>query len=209
MDVQKVLEEIDDVLGFSPQTGGTLGVSSVTVRYKACVERLAPPGSPFRKMADALDPFALPGTKTDMKLRAIVEALREAVAKDRLANFEELVHAAVFDDLLIQSVDLLNSDYLLAAVVTAGAVFEEHLRCIGRKHAVDLGQAPKWRKTSQINDDLKSIGAFDQPTWRQNQVWLDLRNEAAHGSQEFKNRTKEEVRRFLGGLKEFLTRFSA
>lgn len=65
------------------------------------------------------------------------------------------------------------------------------------------------RKASELNDDLHKALAYSQPEWRQVQVWLDLRNEAAHGTPEFKTRTDKNVRQMVEGIRAFISKYPA
>ena len=64
-------------------------------------------------------------------------------------------------------------------------------------------------KASELNDDLHKVTAYSQPEWRQVQVWLDLRNEAAHGKPEFQKRTKADVRPMVEGARAFIAKYPA
>jgi len=68
---------------------------------------------------------------------------------------------------------------------------------------------PLPRKASELNDDLHKGKAYSQPEWRQTQVWLDLRNEAAHGKPEFQKRTDADIRPMVAGIRAFIVKYPA
>ena len=61
------------------------------------------------------------------------------------------------------------------------------------------------KKVSVLNDELKTNGCFIQTIWRQNQAWLDIGNDAAHGN--FDNYNLNQVKTFYQGLVNFLSSY--
>ncbi len=59
------------------------------------------------------------------------------------------------------------------------------------------------KKVSTLNDELKTSNYFIQTVWRQNQAWLDIGNEAAHGN--FDKYDLAQVENFYRGLVNFLS----
>jgi hypothetical protein len=93
-------------------------------------------------------------------------------------------------------------------------LLEEHLRQLARKHGVPTAATnargkSQPRKAAELNDDLHKATAYSQPEWRLVQVWLDLRNEAAHGKPEFKARTEGDVRPMVDGIRAFIVKYPA
>jgi len=76
-------------------------------------------------------------------------------------------------------------------------VIEDSLRRIARPEGIS-----DTLKASQINDELKKVGRFQQPQWRLVQVWLDIGNAAAHG--DFDKYTQDEVKRLIEDVQRFL-----
>ena len=210
IDITKAIEDMREVINFkdpAPYSGVT-GTILLCASLKACIERWAPPGSSYGRMASAIDPFTSNADYPEQKLRGILLALKQDYAAGKVAGFEELVHGAVFDDLLQQADYLLAEGFLLPSAVVAGATLEEHLRQLAPRHALALLNVKgKPKAASELNDDLKV--AYGQPQWRQVQVWIDLRNEAAHGKPEFAKRTKADIKPMLDGIREFITRYPA
>mgnify|MGYP000864624214 CR=1 FL=1 len=79
--------DIDEVLAFRPEYGGTAGVAEVCARMRACIDRRSSPGSIYRKMADDVR------TSTDRKynhedvrLRAVMTTLRHDLANGNIVS---------------------------------------------------------------------------------------------------------------------------
>jgi len=181
---------------------------------KACIERWAPQGSAYRVMSAKVEPFTADMTfmaDPCSKLQGILRTLRRDYSHGMVKTFEEMVHASMFDDLLGQAQGLFDGGYLQAAVVVAGATLESHLRELAPRHQIAITDK-KHNKTvarmaSALNDDLHANAkAYTKTEFRQVQVWIDLRNEAAHGKPEFKNRTANDVGSMITGIREFMVR---
>ena len=211
IDPKAAIADIDDVLNHKTSHGGTGGASEANALMVACIERWTPPGSTYRKMMSDVRPFPdNPKEKAESQLRGIIRALRRDYDKDLVRSFEQLVHASLFSDLLEQAEHLLAERYLLPAAVITGSVLEEHLRKLATLAGISLVEAKGHHvKTSALNDQLKVAQVYSQVKWRQNQVWIDVRNEAAHGKDEFKLRTEGELRSMIGSVRELLIRHPA
>ena len=213
-DPQIAIAEIDRVLALGKVDRKPGDVVTRTARMKACILRWAHAGSPYREMAEKLDPYRSMGSMIDDRetnSRAILSALREDFAQGMVKTFEEMVHASMFDDLLGQAQSLLDEDYRLPAAVVAGATLESHLRELAGKHGVTMVEQKKNktipRTASALNDDMHAKAkAYSTTEFRQVQVWIDLRNEAAHGKPEFQNRTANDVGSMINGIREFMVR---
>jgi hypothetical protein len=214
IDPKKALADIDSVLkhGARGRQGGD--ADGLGAMMKACILRWAPRGSPYWGMATGIDPFtsALNLLEDPIpKLRGVLVALRRDYHQGQVMTFEEMVHASMFDGLLGQAQSLLEGDYRLAAAVIAGATLESHLRDLAGK--LGLGTVDKKknktipRTASALNDDLHAkANAYSTTEFRQVQVWIDLRNEAAHGKPEFQRRTEQDVTAMITGIREFMVR---
>jgi hypothetical protein len=214
IDAQKAIADIDAVLGYKVDYGGTAAVSEFAALVVACIERWAPPGSSYRRMLASVEVFPTKYQKEDVRLRSILSALRRDYDQGHVATFEEMVHAAVFDDLLAQAEYYVDEGHLLPAAVVSGAALEEHMRQLAKKHGLPTATTSakgksQPRKAAELNDDLHKATAYAQPEWRQVQVWLDLRNEAAHGKPEFKARTEGDIRPMAEGIRAFLAKHPA
>lgn len=214
IDPKKAMADIDSVLSHRANGSGTAAVSEITALMAACIKRWSPANSAYQAMLADLELFTEKYNRAEMHLRGILVALRRDYDQGIVGTFEELVHAAVFDDLVAQAEYFFNEGHLLPGVVISGAALEEHLRQLARKHGLattttkSSGKSQS-RKASELNDDLHKAAANSQPEWRQVQVWLDLRNEAAHGKPEFKTRTNLDVRPMIEGVRAFIVKHPA
>jgi hypothetical protein len=82
--------------------GGTGAVSEVSPMMVACIKRWAPAGSSYQQMLGDVELFTQKCNRADMHLRAILVALKRDYEQGQVSTFEELVHAAVFDDFVAQ-----------------------------------------------------------------------------------------------------------
>lgn len=112
-----------------------------------------------------------------MSVLGSLRALHESVKKGYLMTVQQLAHAEVLDDFMVQSRTLLDAGYHVAAMVLVGGVLEEHLGklCVARSISTPVKPG-----LGTYNDALRGV-VFDQPTWRRLQALGDLRNLAAHG----------------------------
>lgn len=186
---------------------GTL--AEVVATLSSTIERLAPPGSPFRNRCDEI--LSTWGPKgyhaAHVALLGVLKSLRKAYAQDYLSTVEELVHADMFSDFLGMAEYLLDSGYKDPAAVMVGGVLEQHLRNLCVKHKTPVtnndGSA---RKASQMNDDLAKV-AYDKLVHKGVTYWLDVRNKAAHGK--YAEYDENVVRQMLVGVRDLAVKFRA
>lgn len=132
----------------------------------------------------------------------VLTAAQEDLARGWAWQYREVLHAAVFDDLLEMAEHLLkDGGYVDAAAVLAGGALEGHLRELSQKHNVPVG------KVSAINEALWKKGVYTKPTWRSIQAYYDLRNDAAH--QVPGPRTVLEVTHMIAGVRTFISQYPA
>lgn len=171
------------------------------------IERFAPPGSSFRKAADAIfaDQAMCNPHFTQMRYSGILAAIKTAYSEqDYLASVQELIHADLFGDLLEMADHLLAEGYKDAGAVTGGGVLEEALRKLAAKNGVPVVDGSKPRKTDTINADLVKAGVYNKLEQKNVTAWLGLRNDAAHGN--YAAYDKAQVQLFIVGIREFLVR---
>jgi hypothetical protein len=215
LDKTKAIQDIDDVLAHKPSQSGTGGVSEMVALFHACIVRWTPPGSVYRDQASTAMEKArtlskISQSRIDQELRGIVQALRADVAKDRIADFVTLVHQSLFDDYLKQAEYLRSEGWLQASVVIAGGTLEEHLRKLAAVAGIPLDKANGKPKTaSALNDELAKQQVYSGADHSLLLGWIKIRNEAAHQKPEFKQRTEEEIRQMLAGIRSFVVRFPA
>src|SRR4051812_28831846 len=117
LDPAAALADIDAVLNHRPAYDGVAGAVEVAAMIKACIERWAPAGSSYRRMANTIDPLQARSSEADLRLRGVLVTLYRDCRAGMSATLEETVHASVFDDLLSQADRLLDAGYRLAAAV--------------------------------------------------------------------------------------------
>lgn len=96
----------------------------------------------------------------------------------------------------------------LQAAMTAGLLLENQLKALAQKHAIDLATNNGTPKRARVlADDLKSAGAYNEVDRAHVQVWLAIRNEAAHKLEhEFDD---HQVALMIDGVRQFVERHPA
>ena len=107
----------------------------------------------------------------------VLRASRDFVAGGYF-DLRRLIAAEVFTSLLDEAEHLLDVGYKDPAAVLTGSVLEDGLRRIADKRGLTLN--PK-SGMSAINDALRGAGVYTPLLHRQVQVWIEIRNNAAHG----------------------------
>lgn len=210
VDRNAALADIDQVIAYRCQLpSDDTNVVAAATRFHACINRYAPRGSVYRGQAERFHKSPRP----DVLLLGILVALREDVANDRLAEFEELVHADVFADLLDQADALNHEGYARAGAVVCGAALEEHLKKLAIKLGLSTSRhdgSPK--PASMINAELKSKGLYAETQRSIIEGWQKLRNDAAHGNVGFEAPNTSlafGVPPMISGVRAFITQYPA
>lgn len=88
--------------------------------------------------------------------------------------------AQTVEDVLLQARALIQEPgvHPLAPIVVAGAALESRLRALVAQHGLHISGQPGMSKYIEA---LKADGRISKTEWRQLQVLVDLRNQAAHG----------------------------
>jgi hypothetical protein len=218
VDVKLVLKQIDDALAKylkAKETDPHLEEwnkeqkAETITRVLAAIERFAPPGSAYRKQAEAV--IKQNGADTlfsTLALAGILSAMRADYDAGYLRAIHELIHAEVFSDFLEMAEHLLAEGYKDAAAVIAGSVLEEHLRKLSSNAGIavnQVGGSPK--KASLLNDELRTATVYGLLDHKGVTAWLDLRNNAAHGK--YGQYQKEQVALMVQSVRDFITRHPA
>jgi len=216
------LADIDAVLNHRPADGGIAGIAEMAAMLKACIERWAPPGSSYRRMADAVDPLkALAeggGLRADVRLRGVLVTMERDYRAGMSRTLDERVHAAILDDVIGQADRHLDAGQCAAAAIVIGAVLEQHLRQLAARLDVafeipDARGVLHAKPAQRLNDELRLTPAYPHAEWQQIQRWLQTRERAARG--ELANdptsapALEPELRRMAGGVREFIRRHPA
>ena len=118
-------------------------------------------------------------------------------------DIQNLANAVIFNDELEQASYLLDEDWNLPAAVIAGTVLESTLRQLCNQSSVSLPDKPK---ASLMNNQLKPAGVFGETQRAQNEAWLKIRNDAAHGKKEFESVSKNDLKRMIEGVRDFIAK---
>jgi hypothetical protein len=142
---------------------------------------------------------------------AILEAIRAELAGSWLFTIKGLVAAEIYSDFLDQASHLLEQGYKDAAAVMIGSVLEEHLRQLSFKTSLPTSDEKDGkhvpRKAERMNAELVRGGVYTALDAKQVTAWLGVRNSAAHGN--YEEYTKEQVKNFLSGVVEFISRVTS
>ena len=187
--------------------GNSVEQDAACARLSAAVERFTRPGSSYR---DALRRISDQQDHADRRavfMLGVVKGLRADYAAGYLRNLEELVHADLFADFLEMAKELLDKGFKDPAAVLAGSVLESHIRQLAEKAGVSSSNAQSGpRKAEAINADLgkEVYGSGEQKSVT---AWLDLRNDAAHGT--YENYDHRQVALLIESVRAFLGRWPA
>jgi hypothetical protein len=113
-----------------------------------------------------------------------------------LFDIKQLVQADLFDSELDAARELNKNKFPRGAGAIAGVVLEKHLAQALLNHNLKLTK--KNPSISDLNDNLKSSGVYEVPTWRKIQHLGDLRNLCDHNKD--REPKKEEVEELISGV---------
>ena len=143
-------------------------------------------------------------------ITAVLHTIREEIVGGWLISLRSLVTAEVFADFLEMAEHYLELGHKDPAAVMIGSVLEDHLRQLATKHGVlvavekDGKQVPK--KADTLNAELAKAETYNKLDQKSITMWLDLRNNAAHGK--YDQYTAEQVQLMLQGVLNFVQRIS-
>ena len=107
--------------------------------------------------------------------KAILQAAKEDYRGGYLFNVRGLIQAEVFDNVLEQAIELLQSGYKDPACVVAGVTLETALKELCTRNGIAHG------KLDRMNADLCKAGVYNMGMQKQITAWAERRNKAAHG----------------------------
>ena len=183
--------------------------SEASTLLRATIERFAPEGSSFRTNINSTRVYGGPhGLAQSIKpLMGILRALRLSYEQGFLTSIQELIHADVFSDFLEMATHLADSGYKDASAVIIGSVLEEHLRKLATKNGINILKPDNFpKKADTLNAEL-GASAYSKLDQKSVTVWLDLRNQAAHGN--YSVYSKDQVAFMLDGVRNFIARLPA
>jgi hypothetical protein len=94
------------------------------------------------------------------QLIGILKALRADIEEGYPTTFEEDMHADVFSDFLSMGDSLVADNFVLLAVIVAGAALESHLSALVDRNGVRLAGRGKHKRATPLNDDLAKQGVY-------------------------------------------------
>jgi len=126
----------------------------------------------------------------------VVKTLAHDIEHGLLADIRTLVQADIFSDFLEMGEYLLNEGYKDAAAVIIGAVLEDGLRKLSKKHGIATANASGQPLTiDPLNSALAGADAYSKLVQKQITTWAHIRNKASHG--EYSEYTKDQVQMML------------
>ena len=117
-----------------------------------------------------------------------------------LFDIAQLVQADLFDSELEAAKELNKNKFSRGAGAVAGVVLEKHLAQVMINH--NLKTTKKNSSISDFNDNLKSSGVYDTPTWRKIQHLGDIRNLCDHNKK--RDPKTEEVDELINGVETII-----
>jgi hypothetical protein len=214
------LADIDAVLNHRPADGGIAGIAEMSAMLKACIERWAPPGSSYRRMADAVSPLDLQtaqgNLRADVRLRGVLVTMERDYRAGLSRTLDERVHAAILDDLIGQADRHLDAGQFAAAAIVIGAALEQHLRQLAARLEVafeipDARGVLRAKPAQRLNDDLRLTAAYPEAEWQQVQRWLQARERAASGklASDDAETLEPQLRQMALSVRDFIRRHPA
>jgi len=130
---------------------------------------------------------------------SVLKAAKQDIEGGYLTRIETLVSADIFNNFLEMAEYLLEQGYKDPAASLIGAVLENGLRKIAKKHGIKL----KTKETiSSLNQKLADAQIYNRLTQKRIQVWNEVRDNADHGN--FAEYSKKLVKEMLNGVRNFL-----
>ncbi len=142
-------------------------------------------------------------------LNSVFRSAKEQFEGGYLFDVQNLVHAEVFSNELEQAEHFLNNKYDVAAAVTVGVVLETTIKklCTLQSPPIDLhGSNDKGKKTDTLITDLKTAGVYNEAVAKQLRAWMNVRNDAAHGTRGNGEFDEGEIRRMIDGVQDFVAK---
>lgn len=165
-------------------------------------QQLLPPGDSRLKHLDfAMKQLGL-GVDPDAAVRSIgglARALDADLTAGVLGDLHNQIRRDVESDFLGQAAHLLDEGLKDPAAMLTGAVLEDSLRQLCRKHGVAEG-----KNIESMNAPLLKAGVYDSAQQKQVTAWAAIRNDADHGH--FDRYDLGRVKLMRDGVLEFVVR---
>lgn len=141
------------------------------------------------------------------KAVGVCQSLLTDIRNGYTRSLEEVIHADIFADYLEMADHLVKQGYKDAAAVIAGSTLESHIRKLCDKHSVPTVSNGKPVQTSRLNADLHKAGVYAMPDQKGVTLWLELRNNAAHGK--YSEYDPNQVSLLISSVRDFIARHAA
>jgi len=148
----------------------------------------------LRRQTEDEDRYLLP------RCVGAVEAAAADFEAGLLFDMRALIAAELLGDFIEQAEYLLGEGYCVAAASLAGAVLEDALRRLCRKHSIPV---PEKSKIGTLNSELAKKGIYGKLVLKMIVVFADIRNNADHGHPD--KFSRDDVQ----GMIRWITRFMA
>lgn len=130
--------------------------------------------------------------------------------KDGILSLEYQIQGKMAIDLMQQAEELLNEGQTsthehIPAAVLAGAVLEHFLRTLCSRQVPPIASKldnGNLKTLATLVNDLEKIGLYNSVEKKQLKVWVEIRNDVAHGH--FDEFTHEQVVKMIEGIKRFI-----
>jgi hypothetical protein len=181
-------------------------IVSMVLRLKQTIVDIAPKKSEYWSFANSVNkPFSI---NLIYELVGALQSLRNDYANNFLKNFNEMIDADLFSDILEQAEYLLSQDYVIASAVVAGVALESHLRKLAEKNSIPITTDDmKYIKADSLNGALLKSNVIDKTMHKIVTSWLGLRNGAAHPDPKEINYGLIEP--MIAGIKVFIQQYPA
>jgi hypothetical protein len=161
------------------------------------------------RLAPLMRPDQTHGGSLEQML-GVLKAATQQIKDGRIGSILDAVRVETGDDLLDQASGLLNARHSAAAAVIAGGALEMHLRHLVARNALAVTGDGSISKYDAVIAKARNDGTANvYPSTESKLVtgWGAIRNDAAHDPGAF-NRSPEDLRRMIEGIREFLSRTS-
>jgi len=138
-----------------------------------------------------------------MSVVGSLKSIKENLDDGLLIDFEDIVYAEAFSNLMDQAEYLYEQGYFLASGVILRAVLEERLKKLcEQKECLPEKARPTM---ADYNQNLYAEKVYDKITFKHVDTMAAIGNAAAHNDEQL---DRQEVGRFLRDLPHFLSRFT-
>jgi hypothetical protein len=221
MDHDVLIEQIESVLGETKDgvpiflvrrtepEGDAVWFEKIT-RIASAIERFSPPRSVYLLMMNqALENHDPPknSKQTTERLKAVLMALKEDLAEQRLQKTAEIIHSDMLSDFLEMAMRFVRDGFKDPAAILAGSVLAEHLRRLLTKNEMNLfcdneGE-PIPKNLTRMNQELFHFEVYEKATQQNITAWNEIRLNALYGH--YDKFTHEQAKNMVSGLRLLIT----